>query len=149
MIRCRDSCREMRRHYEMLLIACAVLVLALLFEVRADEHVVVAGLPDYPLPPTCLSRECFGVRCPGCGLTRSFVHLAHGNWSAAWQAHRLGWLLMAALLAQFPYRIVAMIRGGRSPLGSKLPTLFGYALIGLLFANWFLDLLTRGVRDAH
>jgi hypothetical protein len=148
MIRERDPCPEMRRHREMLLISCAVLALALLFQVRADERVAVTGLPEYPLPPTCMSREWFGVRCPGCGLTRSFVHLAHGDWSAAWRSHRLGWLLMAALLLQFPYRIVAMARGGRSPLGTLLPKLFGYALITLLFANWSLDVIAGAVLDA-
>jgi hypothetical protein len=132
---------QMRRHYEMLLISLAVVVLALAFQVRPDERVVVSGWADYPLPPTCMSREWFGVKCPGCGLTRSFVYLAQGDWTAAWQAHRLGWLMAAAVLLQFPYRIIALCRGGRSPLGHWLPKLFGYALIALLVGNWLLELL--------
>src|SRR5215471_1193133 len=111
MIPDRDPCPEMRRHREMLLIALVVVVLSFAFQVRSDDKVVVTGLAGYPLPPACVSRQVYGFKCPGCGLTRSFVHLAHGEWSASWQSHRLGWLLMAAVLLQFPYRIIALWRG--------------------------------------
>lgn len=30
-------------------------------------------------PPLCLFRRLFGVRCPGCGMTRAVSCLAHGQ----------------------------------------------------------------------
>jgi hypothetical protein len=137
-------CPEVRRHREMLGIAALVVVFASVFQVRPDERVILTGLPDYPLPPTCMSRELFGLPCPGCGLTRSFVHLAHGDWSAAWRSHRLGWLLATAVLLQFPYRLLALGRGGRSPLSTWVPRWFGYLLITSLLVNWTLEILTHG-----
>lgn len=31
------------------------------------------------LPPFCLLRRLVGVPCPMCGMTRSWIHLAHGR----------------------------------------------------------------------
>ena len=60
------------------------------------------GLPGIPMPRKCWSRSLFGVKCPGCGLTRSVVYLAHGDWRASLAMHRLGIVMAAAILAQFP-----------------------------------------------
>lgn len=127
-----------RRHYEMLVIASAAVLLALILRVRDDGRVVFWGLPDYPLPPSCLTYALFGIKCPGCGLTRSVVQLTHGHWASSWHFHRLGWLMALAIVLQLPYRLLAL-RGGRPPLGTRLPQLIGYVLIFLLIANWLMD----------
>jgi hypothetical protein len=127
----------------MLLVSTLVVVLALVLQVRADDRVVVAGLSDYPLPPTCMSYAWFGVKCPGCGLTRSFVHLAHGDWTDSFRSHRLGWLMFAAVLVQFPYRLISLASPNRPRLGTLFPRLFGYLLIGLLVGNWLLEMFAR------
>jgi hypothetical protein len=113
----------------MLMIAVGIVLLAFLFQVGADGRVFISGLPEFPLPSTCMSYSWFGVKCPGCGLTRSVVHLAHGNWRESWRYHRLGWLMAAAILLQFPYRILGLWNGGTTFLGRSIPTLFGYLII--------------------
>lgn len=35
--------------------------------------------PFGALPPLCLLRRLAGVPCPMCGMTRSWIHLAHGR----------------------------------------------------------------------
>jgi hypothetical protein len=35
--------------------------------------------------------------CPGCGLTRSIIELAHGNLESSLASHRLGLLLAGAI----------------------------------------------------
>jgi hypothetical protein len=128
----------------MLLMCCVVVALSLLLHVRTDDRVAPGLLPDWPLPPTCLSRSLFGIECPGCGLTRSFCHLAHGDWQESLRAHRLGWLLALAVLIQFPYRGVALIAKRDKPLGSYVPVIFSSLLIVLLIGNWVLHILARG-----
>lgn len=96
------------------------------------------------VPPLCASRTIFGINCPGCGLTRSFVRLAHADWNGAWQMHRLGWLLALVTVAQIPYRIIALRYPGRELLGEFFPKFFGYLLIGLLIGNWLLEHLPYG-----
>lgn len=132
---------QIHKHREMLCVTCLVVVLSFLLEVRPDDRVVLHGWTDYPAPPVCMSNAWFGVKCPGCGLTRSFIHLAHGNWEASIRIHRLGWLLAAAVLIQFPYRLASLRSQGHAALGTIVPKLFGYSLIVLLVANWLLDVI--------
>jgi len=129
-----------RRHREMLVVACLVVILCFVLRVRPDERVQVAGLSRLTLPPTCLSNELLRVRCPGCGLTRSFLCVARGDWAASWRYHRVGWLLALMVVLQLPYRLLALRRADKDPLGPKLRRLIPYLLIALLLANWLFDL---------
>jgi len=129
-----------RRHWEMLIISCAVIVGALVLRVDDDrEHVVLSGPWTVPLPPSCVSREVFGVPCPGCGLTRSFVYLAHGRFQDSWHAHHIGWLMALATIVQIPYRCWCLRRSDRQILPIRVVKSFGTLLIALLFINWALD----------
>ncbi|MBN1911354.1 MAG: DUF2752 domain-containing protein [Pirellulales bacterium] len=80
----------------------------------------------------------FGVSCPGCGLTRSLIHLAHGRWRESFETHRLGWFLALAVLLQFPYRLLGLRHPNHMPLGRYVPVWFGHTLILLLIVNWIL-----------
>ena len=130
-----------RRHREMLVLACLVMVAAPLLQVRPDERVGLGAVPAAVLPPLCMTREWFGVRCPGCGLTRSFVHLAHGDLAASWQSHRLGGLLALAVVLQVPYRVASLRRPARPPLSPAVAGRIGYGLAGLLVVNWLVDVV--------
>lgn len=39
---------------------------------------------DLPLIPLCAFRFFLHHDCPGCGMTRAFLHLARGQFAAAW-----------------------------------------------------------------
>ena len=93
-----------------------------------------------PLPQACFSRSWLGLKCPGCGLTRSIIQLAQGNWRASWREHRLGTLIALLITLQIPYRIVALRRPDRPLLTSRWQAALGYALIALLLGNWLVDL---------
>lgn len=125
-----------QRHGFFLALATVVAVLAWSLEVRPDERVAFRGFSHWPLPHSCYSRAVFGVPCPGCGLTRSFVYLARGNWQAAWQEHRLGWLLAGIVALQFPYRLWALSRGGNVALSPRYATAFAIVLATLMLVNW-------------
>ena len=83
---------RVRHHQQMLAVACAVVILAFALVEVSGGRVAVRGFTRYPLPESCLSRNLFGTNCPGCGLTRSIIHLAEGDWRASWRSHRLGGL---------------------------------------------------------
>ncbi len=134
-----DHLASRKRHREMLVLAAAVVALSLALEVQSGQHVALHCLPGCPMPGTCLSHQLFGVDCPGCGLTRSFVYLFHGDWRASLEMHRLGWLLALAVVLQFPYRLAALGFGADHPLGHWFPWAFGMTLIALLLGNWVLQ----------
>ena len=138
-----DDADELARRYhrQMLLIAAAIVAFSFLLDVRADQRVTPRGIQDFPIPETCASRAVFGVKCPGCGLTRSFIHLTRGDWRASLAIHRIGWLMALTVLFQFPYRLFAL-RGGEPPTAMRFVTRwFGYFLLVLLVGNWILDIL--------
>ncbi|NQT40979.1 MAG: DUF2752 domain-containing protein [Planctomycetes bacterium] len=136
-----------RRHRSMLLVAAGVVLLSLVMQVGGEERVSFQGLGKYPLPPLCMSRSLFGVRCPGCGLTRSLICFFHGQWQASWELHRLGWLMAVAIVAQFPYRIAGLWRRIDYPLGQRFPKLFGTALIFLLVTVWLVETICQSGPD--
>ena len=131
------------RHRTMLVVAIGVVILSLLFSVRSDQRVEFGWLPGLPMPETCWSRSVFGVECPGCGLTRSIVYLAHGDWRDSWAMHRLGFLMALAILAQFPYCIVGLRYKKDYPLGHRFASIVAWGLIVLLIGNWVFDVLIR------
>jgi hypothetical protein len=116
--------------------------LAPLLEVRGGERVTLRGLPMAQLPPLCGSQIWLGMSCPGCGLTRSWVLLAHGDWAASVQQHRLGWLLMGLALLQIPYRLHALCTG-RPLLPEWFASAVGIFLLVALGINWIVGLLLQ------
>lgn len=140
-LRQRFAATARRGHWWMLAITSGVVALSFLLQVRSDQRVAFRFLPDHPLPELCSSRNIFGVDCPGCGLTRSFIHLARGDWHASVAAHRLGWLIALAVLLQIPYRLFALRRDERWPSDSWLPMLLGYSLFVALAAEWICGLI--------
>jgi hypothetical protein len=127
------------RHRTMLWVAVVVVILS--FALRLGDSGNVALIwPGLQMPTVCGSRALFGIDCPGCGLTRSFVALASGDIRQSLDYHRLGWLLALAVLAQIPYRIFAL-RELRYRIAERVwPTWFGYFLIAALIANWLVGI---------
>jgi hypothetical protein len=131
---------QLNRHCQVLAIACAVCLLAFLLHEVPSGRVAVRGLPQFPLPQTCTTRAWLGIRCPGCGLTRSIIHLAEGDWPASWRAHRLGGLFAIVILFQVPYRLYALRRPTHPLLSNSWLTAFAFTLIVSLVVNWLVDL---------
>ncbi len=89
--------------------AAVTLALAGLLQAPGGESVVVPLL-NQPLPGVCTFKRILGIGCPGCGLTRCFISLAHGDWAAAWRYNPAGILLFAAAAFQLPFRIFQIRR---------------------------------------
>jgi len=135
--------RARRAHMQWLVVCAALVVVATLLEVE-PRGVTLPGLPGRPLPGLCVSRTVFHMNCPTCGLTRSFVAMAHGRLRLAYHLHRLGPLGFLLLLLQVPLRAYAVFTGAlprrlRDPrVGGWLVAVLAIALIG----NWIVDLVT-------
>jgi Protein of unknown function (DUF2752) len=130
-----------RRHREVLVVTGIVAVLAFALVEVPGGRVAFRGLREYPVPQTCLSRSLFGLNCPGCGLTRSIIHLAEGDWGASWRCHRLGGLMAAVLIFQVPYRLLALRWPDRPLIPTRWQSPLGLALIALLLVNWLADVV--------
>lgn len=124
----------------MLGMCAAALVLSFALEILPDGHGIRLG----PIPVSsggCLSKTLLGLDCPGCGLTRSFVSLAHGRWEESWRFHRVGGPFFAALLFQFPWRARRLWRQRPyAPPMRRLAGAGGWMLLAALVLNWVWNL---------
>lgn len=125
---------------EVLAASIAIVGMASLLEVGAEDRVTLRGRPEFALPQVCAARAALGVGCPACGLTRSLIHLARGDLTASRKSHRLGWLLGGVILAQIPYRWTAPRPGRLARLSPGAECLVVAVLLALLLANWLLGI---------
>lgn len=84
-----------------------------------------------PLGGMCLSHELFGIDCPFCGMTRSFVALAHGDLRASLAWHPAGPLLFVAMMLLIAAVLVVAVRRTQ-PLVERKRFLFAFQTVALL-----------------
>jgi len=122
--------------------AC-ILILAAVLEVNANQRVVVPLL-QLEIPELCLWRRLANMHCPGCGLTRGFIHLMHGDFASAWRTNAAGWLVFLAVSVQIPYRIAQLRRDHQGQACWDVSRLIGWlwllpiALLGQWWMRTFL-----------
>lgn len=133
---------QARHHAAIFGVSLAVLAASVVL--RAEEsHVTFAG---WQLPPLCSFRSWTGIDCPGCGLTRCFIHLGHARVADAWQANPAGLAVFVLVAVQLPYRglrLLRLYRGERSASANWLWLL--PFVIGLLLVQWVAKLVGWGL----
>jgi len=106
-------------------------VLALSFILPLPRGGAILGMPS-----PCPFFHLTGLPCPGCGLTRAFVCVAHGHWGEAFRWHPLGPLLFGAAWLY----VVGTLLKWRWPDEKRLSVALATALIvcwGLRLAGVF------------
>lgn len=101
------------------------------------------------LPDLCPYHVLTGFWCPGCGLTRSFVSMGHGDFNGAVRFNPLGPILYLALLVQIALQVVQTLRKGYAlpPKLERLLSPFRLALVAGLMLLW-VERLEWGVTHA-
>src|SRR6476619_4241636 len=61
----------------------------------------------------CPIRHLTGIPCPTCGMTRSFMAIAQGNWSQAFAHHLFGPVLFVVLAIAVFHLSIELIVGRR------------------------------------
>lgn len=124
-------------HWWLLGISLFVMIAAVLLSSEGEQQVLLPVI-GMPLPELCYSRRMFQLDCPGCGLTRSFINLAHGDFARAWHFHPAGILLFSIIAFQIPFRSLQLWRVYTGRRQWRVPRweLFMYALAALIFLQW-------------
>lgn len=82
-----------------------VMLLAASMSVGPGRSVSLPGLGQ--IPETCTLHTQLGMDCPGCGLTRGFIHLAHGRVLAAWSLNPIAPFMFAYVAWQIPLALTS------------------------------------------
>ncbi len=121
-------------HLTLLAIALAATVLPFFLAIDGGGCVAAGGVH---LPGFCFAHDVLHVPCPGCGLTRGFVRIAHGDWEGASRMNRIALAMFVVLALQVPWRLWVLI--AKPSLGLREERLLG-AVPRLLFValavNW-------------
>ena len=141
----RPGARQRRLEYHLvfLVLSVVVLVLSMTMSVRGAGTQVSLPFLNEPLPELCHMRRFTGLDCPGCGLTRSFISLGHGDVAAAWRFNPTGILLFGLLIAQLPYRSLQLWRIRRDQPEWYPRQLFAWltvAFVSMLLMQWVFKL---------
>jgi hypothetical protein len=135
--------RQWRFHALILSVCLAVLTVAAMFS--SGDGVQVAAPLIGNLPSFCLWQRTLATDCPGCGLTRCFIALAHGDIALAWRLNPAGLLMFAILLYQIPFRGIQLWRlsHGWPALchGYRTVRFLVWAVIAALIAQWLFKAL--------
>ena len=81
----------------------------------------------------CIFHELTGLLCPGCGITRCFISILHGDFVKAFHYNRLVFCMLPFALIYFIYLLYNYIIGNDKyyKIGNKVSILL--AVITLLF----------------
>lgn len=140
-----NALRASVTHHLVILGFCAAAILgAFLLGINKTDHLATPWL-NIPLPSVCQFRNLTGLDCPGCGLSRAFVSIAHGRIAEAWNYNGASLLVFAFVLVQIPYRTfqVWRIRSGRGEIyWPLLSNIIIAVVVGAMFLQWAVKIVS-------
>jgi len=126
-------------HRVFLAMATAVIALSFLMSSEGKTEVFLP-FSNKPMPETCTSKRLLGVDCPGCGLTRAFICISHGEFAKAWKFNAASFLVYAFVFVQIPWHSIQLwrIRNGKFPMEPVLVYFLPIAIAVALMVNWII-----------
>lgn len=128
-------------HWILLGLSSIVIVLAVILQVHGEELVMIPGI-NVPLPGTCTFKQYAGADCPGCGLTRCFISMAHGRFDRALHFSPVGIVFFVVVATQIPFRTVQLWRLKRGIEELRFGW-WGYSLMGFVLAALIVQWIVR------
>lgn len=128
---------EIRIHWIFFSMAAAILLASFAMSSSGETKVYLPGF-NTPMPQMCTSRRLFNLDCPGCGLTRSFISISHGEFARAWEFNRASYVVYLFTAIQLPWHAFQIwrLRTNRYPI---VWTWIYFIPLGVVFAlvvNW-------------
>lgn len=86
----------------------------------------------------CYYRENFGLMCPSCGLTRSFISIENLNFADAIKYNRIGVFIYILFVLTFIFNILGFLKHKKTLIFGKVVAYYGFfACVGLIL-SWVL-----------
>lgn len=91
--------------------------------------VVFLGIENYMLP--CFTKKIFGIDCPGCGIQRSLLFLAKGDFMAAFEMYPAIYPILA-LLGFMIYDSFVSVAHGQKIINGLLVIVVAFIVISYI-----------------
>jgi len=129
-------------HGLLALVSIGVIVMAATMRSEGPSDVFLPGM-KVALPELCLTKSILKIPCPGCGMTRSFIAIAHGQWRRAWDFNPVSFLMFAFIAGQVPWRLwqIRRIRNHQEELNPVIFFIPMMVMVVLLFAQWIVKIV--------
>jgi Protein of unknown function (DUF2752) len=111
----------------------AIFIIALVFTIDVKGNLFLTGAQ---ISWSCPFKLIFSYPCPFCGLSRSFVALAHGDISTSLHYHILGWLMALAYVTAFILFITAILRKSAPVVEKKSFIISCQVLAAVFVLSW-------------
>ena len=125
-------------HLVFFLLSSGVIVAAAGLRIRGEAEVLWPGT-SVAMPGACTFKRFTGIDCPGCGLTRCFICLMHGEFARAWSYNPAGIVFFGVVAFQVPFRGWQLwrLKTGRDEfqLGHRADWVI-IGIAGLLLTQW-------------
>ena len=124
-------------HLFFMLFSAVLIGLSFFFVLEGNTGVRIPGMPT-AMPETCNAKRMFGIDCPGCGLTRSFISMSSGRFQKAIRFNPSGPLSYLFVLIQIPWHLFQLIRLmiGKIPVESVWLYVPIYVVCGAMMLQW-------------
>ena len=119
-----------------------ILVLAAVMSIGTERRVFLPGL-DLPIPELCTLKSRMNIDCPGCGMTRSFIHFAHGRFLDGIRMNPASLLVFLFVAMQVPAAVTRFMLGKFSRIAVAWTRWNEVALIvmpSVAFVQWIIRL---------
>ncbi|MFK7769095.1 MAG: DUF2752 domain-containing protein [Mariniblastus sp.] len=134
---------EIRLHVFFVVLAAGILLASMLMSSQGETGVYLPGLST-PMPPTCASRRLFDLECPGCGMTRAFISISHGQFARAWKFNPASFIVYAFAAAQIPWHLMQIwrLRTNRLPVAWTWTYFIPIFIVIVMLSAWIWKLTT-------
>ena len=128
---------EIRLHLLFFAMAAIVLLMSVLMTSQGNREVILPGFSS-AMPDTCMSRRLLGIDCPGCGMTRAFISISHGQLSRAWQFNPASFVVYLFVAVQIPWHAIQIwrLKNNRRPFQWGYIYMLPIMVVVVITTNW-------------
>lgn len=129
--------QQIHTHVIVLIASLSILFAAAVLHIHNGDRVSLSPGGQL-LPEICMFKIATGLPCMGCGLTRSVISCARGDFAAAANYNSVGIAFFVLVLSQIPIRLgqIARLRAGKKAW--RLPSFMWvfFPLLGWMAVRW-------------
>ena len=134
---------EIYLHLAFFLAALFIIVMSFAMSVAGTKFVYLPGAL-LPMPESCTSKMLLGIDCPGCGMTRAFISISHGQFVHAWNFNPASFVAYLFVAVQLPWQILQMWRiwQRRPPIDNLWIYFLPVVMVVAMISQWLVRIVS-------